>query len=101
MGLPWPKKAAGIAALGAVSVTAPSLPRRSGRVAPTPRRRVAQQRLEEAVDTARGDRHQLFQARYRRGGAGGLRRGPGGRLGGGGGGGRGPRRGQPPDGPGG
>src|SRR4051794_4684999 len=68
MGLPWPKKAAGIAALGAVSVTAPSLPRRSGRVAPTPRRRVAQQRLEEAVDTARGDRHQLFQARYRRGG---------------------------------
>src|SRR3954466_5039712 len=73
IGLPWPKNAAGIAVVGAVSVTAPSLPRTSGCVAPTPRRRVAQQRLEEAVDTARGDRHQLLQARHRPGEAGALR----------------------------
>src|SRR3954449_1931168 len=74
MGLPWPKNAAGIAVVGAVWVTAPSLPRTSGRVAPTPRRRVAQQRLEEAIDAARGDRHQLLQARHRRGGPGALSR---------------------------
>src|SRR3954454_24191696 len=69
IGLPWPGTAAGIAGAGAVSVTAPSSPSGSGRVASTPRwvdGWIREQRREEPVDPGRGDRHQLLERRHRR-----------------------------------